>query len=97
MSAEAVKAAGISQDRLFSQLQGTSETSFRDLVKNYLSQVNDLQLKASGSIEDLALGKNVEIHQVMLAVEEADISLQLLLQIRNKLVESYQEVMRMQI
>ena len=73
------------------------ENSFQDVLAGYLNQVNEVNLQGEKMSRALALGKNVELHQVMLATEQANLALQLTVQIRNKVVEAYQEVMRMQV
>ncbi|HID95280.1 MAG TPA: flagellar hook-basal body complex protein FliE [Candidatus Latescibacteria bacterium] len=72
-------------------------TNFADLFKGFIKDVNRLQLEADNAIELLATGGITEIHQVMVAVEEANIALQLMLEVRNRLLEGYQELMRMPI
>lgn len=66
-------------------------------IGDYLSSVNQLTQVSDAKQRDLAMGKDVELHDVMIAAEKASVAVQLTTQIRNKLVESYQEVMRMQI
>lgn len=71
--------------------------NFGDILKNELDKVNDIQLNAEQATQDLLTGKATDIHQVMIATEEARLSLELAVQIRNKLVDAYQEITRMQI
>lgn len=71
--------------------------NFLDLLQNALSRVNSLQVKADQLSEEFALGLNDNVQEVMLAVQEAQLALQLTVQIRNKLTEAFQELMRMQI
>ncbi len=66
-------------------------------IGDYLGSVNQLTQTSDAKQRDLALGKDVEMHDVMIAAEQASVAVQLTMQIRNKLVESYQEVMRMQV
>jgi len=70
---------------------------FSELVKDFAKDVNDLQFQAGHAIDMLATGQAADIHQVMVAVEEAGIARDLLLEIRNKVLEGYQELMRMQV
>ena len=74
-----------------------AEQNFGVLLGEYLGKVNQTQLQAEKLSQDLALGKNVDLHQVMMATEQASLALQLTIQIRNKIIEAYQEVMRMQV
>ncbi len=69
--------------------------SFQHTLAELVSGV-DNQIKESDQLtEDFAMGKNNNLHEVMIASEKAGISLKFLLQIRNKLLDAYQEIMRM--
>lgn len=70
-------------------------TSFADFLNNAVSQVNDLQLQSENLNTAFAAGKTDNIHQVMIAAEKAEIALQFTVQVRNKILEAYQEIMRM--
>ena len=75
---------------------GTKETSFLNLLKSYYDQV-DRELKETDKMtEEFAVGKSHDIHEIMIASEKSSLSFKLLLQIRNKLLEAYQEIMRVQ-
>ncbi|AEA34164.1 flagellar hook-basal body complex protein FliE [Hippea maritima] len=71
--------------------------SFADILKKSLDEVNKLQNKADESIKDIASGKMENIQDAVMAIEKADVSLKLLTEIRNKAIEAYKEVMRMQV
>ncbi len=70
---------------------------FAELLKKSLEEVNRLQNEANTSIKNVAAGKMDNIQDAVLAIEKADISLKLLTQIRNKAIEAYKEIMRMQV
>ena len=70
---------------------------FATVLGNSLSQVNSLQHEADRAIESLATGGPATLHDTMLAVEKAELSFKLMMQVRNKIVEAYQEVLRMQV
>jgi len=70
--------------------------SFADLFKKALNDASGLQEESQQMINAFVRGEPVEIHRVMAAAEEASISLELLVQIRNKLTEAYRTVMNMQ-
>lgn len=70
---------------------------FGEYFTEALQNVNDLQLKGQQANIDLAAGRVEDISQVVIATEKASIALQLTTQIRNKAVEAYQEIMRMQV
>lgn len=68
---------------------------FGKYLEEMVGKVSDLQQNADSSIQALATGQSKGLHEVMLAVEKANISFQMLTQVRNKAVEAYQEIMRM--
>ncbi len=70
-------------------------SSFGDLFKEAVLRLDQLQKEADGAAVDLATGGSVDIHDVMIAFQKADLGMQLAVQVRNKLVEAYQEIMRM--
>ena len=70
---------------------------FSDLVKDFASDVNDMQFQAGNAIDMLVTGEAADVHQVMVAVEEAGIAMDLMLEIRNRVLEGYQELIRMQV
>jgi flagellar hook-basal body complex protein FliE len=71
--------------------------SFGDLLKTQMDHVNQAQNTADQAQQTYALGGKIELHNVMLAVEKADLSMQLAMQIRNKLVTAYQTLTQMSI
>ncbi len=72
------------------------EGNFGALLKTAINQVEDLHGSATQQVADLLKGDRSDVHNVMIAVEKADIAFQLMLQVRNKIVSAYQEVSRMQ-
>jgi flagellar hook-basal body complex protein FliE len=70
--------------------------SFGGILGNYLGEVNTLQHDADSQIQKLIAGETDDLHEVTLAMDEAETSFQLMMEIRNKLVDSYREIMRMQ-
>ena len=79
------------------QPQSTGGKSFADTLKDSIQQVNQLQKDADVKMQQLATGKTDNIQDVMIAAEKADIGLRLMMQVRNKIVDAYQEVMKMQV
>ncbi|UFJ42123.1 flagellar hook-basal body complex protein FliE [Brevibacillus humidisoli] len=69
--------------------------SFSDYLSNAMGQVNQAQLGAQELTKQYAAGQVDDIHQVMIAGQKASVMLQLTMQVRNKVIESYQEIMRM--
>lgn len=70
---------------------------FASFLSDSLVKVNQDLKNAEKLTQDFALGKDVELHQVVLATEQASLALQLTVQVRNKVIEAYQELMRMQV
>ena len=68
--------------------------TFGELLKDAVNTVNGLQIDANDKALQLALGDIQDTHEVMLAMEKAGMALQLTLEIRNKVMEAYQEVLR---
>ncbi|CAI2718428.1 flagellar hook-basal body complex protein FliE [Nitrospina watsonii] len=71
--------------------------SFKDTLSESIKQVDSLQKEADQAIEKLVSGESQNVHGAMLAVSKADLAFQMTMQVRNKIVEAYQEVMRMQV
>lgn len=76
---------------------GTVAAGFEKIATDLVSQVAAKQAAAGESVNQLLSGRNVSLHQTMIAMEEASISFQLMVEVRNKLLEAYQELMRMQV
>ncbi len=77
------------------QEKETPKTSFMDHLKEAVAEVNESQIFADKKATDLATGKDTNIHDTMLAATKAELSFNLMVQVRNKALEAYQEVMRM--
>jgi flagellar hook-basal body complex protein FliE len=74
-----------------------SEKTFADTLKDAVNSVNTAQKESDKKMEELATGKNHNVAEVMISAEKADISLKLLVSVRNKIIEAYQEIMKMQV
>lgn len=74
-----------------------AQQNFASYLKQSIENVNELQLQSDVMTEKLARGENVDLHQVMISAQKASVSLQATMEIRNKVIEAYQEVMRMQV
>ena len=82
-------------ESLSPSLQGEGGPSFGETLQNALAHVNDLQNKSGELTLAYATGQTSDVHSVMIAGEQASIALQMTAQIRNKVVEAYQEIMKM--
>jgi flagellar hook-basal body complex protein FliE len=77
--------------------QPAGETSFSNILGRMVEEVNNHQIAANDAVAALQSGQSVSLHQAVIAMEEANLSFQLMVEVRNKLLESYQELMRMQV
>lgn len=80
-----------------SQSVDSGKSEFLDLLEKGIQEVNSSSLEAEKSSMDLATGKSSNIHETMLAVAKAELGFNMMVQMRNKMIEAYQEVMRMQV
>lgn len=71
--------------------------SFQNVLRNAINETNALQKSADVKVQELATGKTTNIPEVMMQVEKADIALRLMTQVRNKIIDAYQEIMKMQV
>jgi len=69
--------------------------SFKDLLLQNLSQVNQLQADATRAVEDLASGRRTDLETVLMATQKADTAFRMLQAVRNKVLEAYEEVKQM--
>jgi flagellar hook-basal body complex protein FliE len=77
---------------------GASESGgFLDSLKSAIGKTNDAEAHASQAVDALMTGQTQDIHGTMVALQQADVSFQLMMQIRNKLIAAYEEIQRMQI
>lgn len=71
--------------------------SFGEILGESLKEVNSLQLEADKAIEDFATGQTKNVHETMIALNKADTAFKMTMQVKNKIVEAYQEIIRMQV
>lgn len=93
--------SGIGISKAFPEVSKTNAASSAEgagkFFSELVSKVNDMQVQSDKAIQGLASGENKNLHEVMIAVEKSSISFQFMTQVRNKALEAYQEVMRMQV
>lgn len=95
--------AYVNNTKIFNELQKNpvegekKNNNFLETLEEKLSEVNDKQIESDNLTQKFIKGEEEDIHKVMLSTQEAKLSLELAVQIRNKLVEAYQEFNRMQI
>jgi flagellar hook-basal body complex protein FliE len=68
---------------------------FSDTLINSIKEANDLQMQAQEAMENLSTGRSQNIHETLLAIEQAEIAFKMMTQVRNKVMAAYQEIMRM--
>jgi flagellar hook-basal body complex protein FliE len=78
-------------------VDGPQKGDFESHLKNALGEVNNLQRQAEQSIQQLVGEGQGDLQETMIALEKADVSFRLMMQIRNKVLDAYQEIMRMQV
>lgn len=87
----------LSKKRLAPQKLDPSAKSFGDTLSEAVGKVNHMQKEADLKMQQLASGENTNISEVMLAAEKADIAVKLMMTVRNKMIDAYQEIMKMQV
>jgi flagellar hook-basal body complex protein FliE len=74
---------------------GASGVDFKDVLSRSIKQLSEVNQNADQAIEQMATGELQDVHQVMIALEKASLTFKTMMQIRTKLLDAYQEVMRM--
>ena len=77
--------------------QAVQGAGFGDILSKFVGEVNDKQITSTQAVNDLLAGKDIPLHQAMIAMQEAGVAFQLMVEVRNKLLDGYQELMRMQV
>ena len=78
-----------------SNVNESEKVEFSNVLQEVISKVNESQLVANDKVDMFIKGENVSMHEVMIAMNEAQMSMQMLLEVRNKVVEAYQEINRL--
>jgi len=94
MKIDAVNTTG-----MLDQLKGPQkgESSFLDTLKDSIKKVGELEKEADKEVEKLAKMESDDVSSTMMAIEKADLTFQLMMQVRNKIIDAYQEIMRLQV
>ena len=74
-----------------------ASSSFSSMLGQLVTEVNNQQTASAQAVGALQSGKSIPLHQAVIAMEEANVSFQLMVEVRNRLLDSYQEIMRMQV
>lgn len=75
----------------------SGKADFGKVLRESLGEVNELQAQADQAVEALVTGKGISLHETMVALEKADLSFRLMMEVRNKIVKAYQEILSMQV
>jgi flagellar hook-basal body complex protein FliE len=97
VSSEARVAKEMQNQGMASHSLPDAGTTFSDVLRDSVDKVNLYQTQADTAVKELVAGKNKNIHETMLTIERADTSLKLMMQVRNKILDAYKEIMRMQV
>jgi len=87
-------------DLLQSKNKSVSKTegnSFGDILKKSIGEVNEIQKAGEKAMEDIATGQVKDLHQAALAIDKAEMNMKLMLEVRNKAINAYKEILRTQI
>lgn len=100
--ATSLPAGGIQMPSELAALPGATSAqpggdSFASMLGQMVSEVNAKQTASGQAVNALQSGQSVPLHQAVIAMEEANVSFQLMVEVRNRLLDSYQEIMRMQV
>ncbi|MEW6258640.1 MAG: flagellar hook-basal body complex protein FliE [Thermodesulfobacteriota bacterium] len=82
---------------LVQQTSASEPLAFSDMLKSSIETVNRQQIVADDAVKNLATGRDKDIHHTMIEMEKASVSLQMMMQVRNKMIDAYQEIMRMSV
>lgn len=75
---------------------GPREWGFVETLRGAIDQAEQLQGEADAKVSGVLAGNGMDVHSAMIAVEKADLSFELMMQVRNKIISAYQEIERMQ-
>ncbi|WP_456322820.1 flagellar hook-basal body complex protein FliE [Hydrogenimonas sp.] len=75
----------------------SKESDFGEVLKASLDEVNDMQKSGEKAMNDMATGQVKDLHQAALAIDKAEMSMKLMLEVRNKAISAYKEILRTQI
>ena len=85
------------ENRLQKQGIEPNSVDFEQVLSDALKDVNKAQVESNVQIQNMLSGDIQDVHTAMIAVQKADLSFQMMMQVRNKLIDAYQEIMRMQV
>ena len=91
---DSIGSLGLSANNKIEQTQGKS---FQNMLNDAISEVNDVQVQGYNAMEGIATGKVTNLQEAVQRIEEAELSMKLALEVKNKALNAYKEIMRMQV
>jgi len=88
---------GIKEARATNEKNSIDNSEFAGILQNKIQEINTLQIEADQAISNVMLEDSGSVHEAIIALEKASISFSTMMEVRNKIVEAYQEIMRMQV
>jgi flagellar hook-basal body complex protein FliE len=95
MKIEALQLPNFTEKKGAAEVKGSA--SFTEILKDSMNKANELQKEADQETQKIAKMESVDIHTAMIAAEKASLTFQTMMQVRNKIIEAYGEIMRMQV
>jgi flagellar hook-basal body complex protein FliE len=94
-----MKIDSVNTQGMLDQLKGSQkgDSSFLDTLKDSIKREGELEKEADKEVEKLAKMESDDVSSTMMAIEKADLTFQLMMQVRNKIIDAYQEIMRLQV
>lgn len=89
--------SGLSNQEIAGGEETEGTKTFGQFLKELAQDANSSGLQANAKMQDVAAGRNKDLHGAVLAMEKADVQFRLLTQVRNKVIDAYREIMRMQV
>lgn len=97
MAIEPISMVAMPQISAAQSVSSTTGSDFTSWLDGQMSNVNQALVDADQSVRELSVGNTDNLHQVMLSLEQAKLSFEMMVQVRNRMVEAYQEILRMRI
>lgn len=94
---QVINSIGFNSENIKNKSIESNGNSFAQTISDAIKGVNESQINADNMVQSFIKGEDVTMHEVMLSMQESQISMQLLIEMRNKVVEAYQEINRVQI
>lgn len=94
---EVSQISAMSSSMLGETQRSTDGSAFNKVIEQFIGEVNDKQINADAAVQRLVTGKTDNVQEVMLAMSQADLTFRMFMEVRNKVIETYETVMRQQL